>query len=131
MFPRWATSAVAVTRHISRRMLDTCLPTPSCTALNEFPTTETSSASVRPCSLALAKAAASVDAFVERVPLAAPEGEPLRLEFASFVQAIRGEAPVTVSGEDGREALAVALRIVREIERTLPALKGVGVGARA
>jgi predicted dehydrogenase len=79
----------------------------------------------------LAKAAASVEAFVERVPLEAPEGEPLRLEFASFIQAIRGEAPVTVSGEDGREALAVALRIVREIERTLPALKGAGVGARA
>jgi predicted dehydrogenase len=79
----------------------------------------------------LAKAAASVDAFVERVPLEAPEGEPLRLEFASFLQAIRGEAPVTVTGEDGREALAVALRIVREIERTLPALRGGGVGARA
>jgi predicted dehydrogenase len=79
----------------------------------------------------LAKAATSVEAFVERVPLEAPEGEPLRLEFASFIQAIRGEAPVAVSGEDGREALAVALRIVREIERTLPALKGAGVGARA
>ena len=79
----------------------------------------------------LAKAAASVDAFVERVPLEAPEGEPLRLEFESFLQAVRGEAPVMVSGEDGREALAVALRIVGEIERTLPALKGAGVGSRA
>ncbi len=75
----------------------------------------------------LAKAAASVEAFVERVPLEAPEGEPLRLEFDSFLQAVRGEAPVMVSGEDGREALAVALRIVGEIERTLPALKGAGV----
>jgi hypothetical protein len=27
-----------------------------------------------------------------------------------------------VTGEDGREALAVALRIMREIERTLPHL---------
>ena len=72
----------------------------------------------------LAKAATSVDAFVERIALEAPEGEPLRLEFASFLQAVRGEAPVTVTGEDGREALAIALRIVREIERTLPALKG-------
>ncbi len=79
----------------------------------------------------LAKAAAAVDAFVERVPLEAPEGEPLRLEFESFLQAVRGEAPVMVSGEDGREALAVALRIVREIERTLPALKGSGAGPRA
>ena len=80
---------------------------------------------------ALAKAAASVEAFVERVPLEAPEGEPLRLEFESFLQAVRGEAPVMVSGEDGREALAVALRIVGEIERTLPALKGAGVVAGA
>lgn len=75
----------------------------------------------------LAKAAASVEAFVERVPLEAPEGEPLRLEFESFLHAVRGETPVMVSGEDGREALAVALRIVGEIERTLPALKGAGV----
>ena len=34
-----------------------------------------------------------------------------------------------MSGEDGREALAVALRIVGEIERTLPSLAGVsGLG---
>jgi hypothetical protein len=33
---------------------------------------------------------------------------------------------VVVTGEDGREALAVALRIVKEIERTLPSLAGVG-----
>ncbi|HEY5219592.1 MAG TPA: Gfo/Idh/MocA family oxidoreductase [Gemmatimonadaceae bacterium] len=79
----------------------------------------------------LAKAAASVEAFVERVPLEAPEGEPLRLEFESFLKAIRGNSPVVVSGEDGREALAVALRIVREIERTLPALKGAGAASSA
>ena len=63
-------------------------------------------------------------AFVERVPLEAPEGEPLRLEFESFLAALRGEQPVAVSGEDGREALDVALRIVGEIERTMPALRG-------
>ena len=63
-------------------------------------------------------------AFVERVPLIAPEGEPLRLELESFVVALRGEQPVAVSGSDGREALAVALEIVAEIERTLPALRG-------
>ena len=73
---------------------------------------------------ALAKAPQDVLAFVERIPLEAPEGEPLRLEFESFVAAIEGRAPVPVSGADGREALAVALRIVREIERTLPALAG-------
>jgi predicted dehydrogenase len=62
--------------------------------------------------------------FVDYVPLTAPEGEPLLLEFESFVAAIRGEAPVVVTGEDGRRALAVALRIVAEIERTGPALTG-------
>jgi predicted dehydrogenase len=70
----------------------------------------------------LSKAPRAIDDFVERVPLEAPEGEPLRLEFESFVAAIRGDGPVVVTGEDGREALAVALGIVREIERTLPIL---------
>ena len=73
---------------------------------------------------ALAKAPLELDAFVERVPLEAPEGEPLRLEFESFVAALRGEAPVIVTGEDGREALAVALRIVKEIESGALALGG-------
>ena len=72
----------------------------------------------------LAKGPLQVDAFVERVPLEAPEGEPLRLEFESFLAAVRGERTVEVTGEDGREALEVALRIVAEIERTLPALHG-------
>lgn len=70
----------------------------------------------------LTKAPLALEAFVERVPLEAPEGEPLRLEFLSFIDAIRGTGSVVVSGEDGREALAVALRIVAEIERTLPAM---------
>ena len=70
----------------------------------------------------LAKSAQGVEAFVERVALEAPEGEPLKLEFESFVEAISGRGPLVVSGADGREALAVALRIVSEIERTLPAL---------
>src|SRR6202034_1098671 len=60
-----------------------------------------------------------IDAFVERVPLDAAEGEPLKLELESFAAAVRGEQPVTVTGEDGRDALAIALRIVGEIERQL------------
>lgn len=72
----------------------------------------------------LAKAPLEMAAFVERVPLEAPEGEPLRLEFESFVAAVEGRQAVEVSGEAGREALAVALRIVREIERGLPSLAG-------
>lgn len=61
-----------------------------------------------------------LEQFVERIPLEADEGEPLRLEFESFLAAVRGEAPVAVSGEAGREALAVALQIVSDIERSLP-----------
>ena len=72
----------------------------------------------------LAKGPLQLEAFVERIPLEAPDGEPLKLEFESFVAAIRGEQSVVVSGDDGRDALAVALRIVGEIERTLPALEG-------
>ena len=62
--------------------------------------------------------------YVDHISLTAPEGEPLRLEFDSFVDAVRGEAPVVVTGEDGKRALSVALRIVAEIERTRPALTG-------
>ncbi len=74
---------------------------------------------------ALAKAPAELDSFVERIALEAPEGEPLRLEFESFAAALRGEGPVIVSGEDGREALEVALRIVKEIESGAVSLSGV------
>jgi predicted dehydrogenase len=80
---------------------------------------------------ALAKSAQSIEAFVERVPIDAPEGEPLKLELESFVAALRGESPVAVSAEDGRDALAVALRIVRDIERSLPAGRGPATGASA
>jgi predicted dehydrogenase len=71
-----------------------------------------------------AQGAQALETFVERVTLEAPEGEPLRLELEAFIRALSGDAPVTVSGEDGREALAVALTIVRDIERTLPSLAG-------
>ncbi len=74
-----------------------------------------------------------LEAFVERMPLEAPEGEPLKLELENFVSALRGESKVAVSGEEGRDALAVALRIIRDIERALPGVPalwtGVGPGA--
>jgi predicted dehydrogenase len=73
---------------------------------------------------ALSKAPLELAAFVERIPLEAPEGEPLRLEFESFLAALQGRQAVEVTGEAGREALAVALRIVSEIERGLPSLAG-------
>ena len=79
----------------------------------------------------LARGPLAVDAFVERIALSAPEAEPLKLEFESFAAAVRGEAPVVVSGQDGRDALDVALRIVREIERSLPALAGTAFATDA
>ena len=68
-----------------------------------------------------------IAAFVDRIPLEAPEGEPLKLELESFIAALNGSGPVVVTGEDGRLALGVALRIVKEIERTLPSLTGTSV----
>jgi predicted dehydrogenase len=68
---------------------------------------------------ALARGPLAIEAFVERIPFSAPEGEPLRLEFESFLSAVQGRHAVTVSGRAGRDALEVALRIQAEIERTL------------
>ena len=73
----------------------------------------------------------SITDFVDRISLTAPEGEPLRLEFDSFVAALRGTAPVVVTGDDGRRALGVALQIVAEIERRMPALTGEALASRA
>ena len=72
----------------------------------------------------IARTPLALEAFVERVALDAPEGEPLRLELESFIAALQGQTEVIASGEDGREALAVALRINRDIERALPSLAG-------
>lgn len=69
-----------------------------------------------------AQGAQALESFVERIPVEAPDGEPLRLELEAFVQAVSGEGPIAVTGEDGREALAVALTIVQNIERSLPTL---------
>ena len=78
----------------------------------------------------LAKNPQPIEKLVERHKLKAPEGEPLRLEHESFIAAIEGKSPVVVTGEDGRDALAVALRIVREVDESLTALKG-GRGSAA
>ena len=48
---------------------------------------------------------------VERIELEAPEADALRLELRSFVHAVQGEREVVVSGEEGRAALALALRV--------------------
>jgi predicted dehydrogenase len=65
----------------------------------------------------------ALEEFVERIALTAPEAEPLWIELSQFIEAIEGRAPVAVSGEEGREALSVALRIMGEIERTLPSMQ--------
>jgi predicted dehydrogenase len=54
--------------------------------------------------------------LVERIELKGDGTEPLRAELEAWVSAVRGEAPLIVSGEDGRDALAVALRIMEKIE---------------
>ncbi len=56
---------------------------------------------------------------VERVVLEAPEADALQLELRSFVHAVRGEREVVVSGEEGRSALALALRVADAV-RTSP-----------
>jgi predicted dehydrogenase len=80
---------------------------------------------------ALARGPLAIEAFVERVPITAIEGEPLRLEFESFLAAVQGRHAVTVSGRAGRDALEVALRIQAEIERALAVAVqgGGGLGA--
>ena len=75
-----------------------------------------------------AQGAQALESFVERIAIEAPEGEPLRLELEAFVLAVLGDGPIAVTGEDGREALAVALTIVHDIERTLPSLRGPADG---
>ena len=74
--------------------------------------------------LTVRSAPTDILALVDRIKLDAPEGEPLKLELESFVSALKGEAPVVVSGDEGRLALGVALQIVKEIELTLPSLVG-------
>jgi predicted dehydrogenase len=56
---------------------------------------------------------------VERIVLDAPEADALQLELRSFVHAVRGQREVVVSGEEGRAALALALRVADAV-RTSP-----------
>lgn len=77
----------------------------------------------------LARAPLALEAFVERIAISAPEGEPLRLEFESFLEAVQGRGSVAVSGRAGRDALDVALRIQSEIERTLVAASHAGAAS--
>ena len=55
--------------------------------------------------------------LVERIELKGDGAEPLRAELEAWVAAVRGEGPVVVSGEDGRDALRVALQIMERMEQ--------------
>lgn len=68
-----------------------------------------------------AGALAGLAELVERIPLESDGVEPLRCELESFVAAALGRAPVAVTGEEGRRALAVALEIIGRIERNVEA----------
>jgi predicted dehydrogenase len=48
--------------------------------------------------------------------LPAPPGEPLRAELEAFVDSVRTRRPPLVGGREGREALAVAERVMTAIE---------------
>ena len=58
----------------------------------------------------------SLMSVVERIELKGDGREPLRAELEAWIAAVRGEGPLVVSGRDGRDALAVALRIMEKIE---------------
>jgi predicted dehydrogenase len=60
--------------------------------------------------------ASSLDQLIERIPLTGDGREPLRAELESFIATLRGEDAVSVTGREGRDALAVALQIVTRIE---------------
>ena len=62
---------------------------------------------------------AQLSDVVERIVLEAPEADALALELQSFVHAVRGEREVVVRGEEGRAALALALRVADAV-RTQP-----------
>ena len=56
---------------------------------------------------------------VERIVLEAPEADALQLELRSFIHAVRGQHEPVVSGQEGRAALALALRVADAV-RTSP-----------
>jgi len=64
----------------------------------------------------------SLDNFVERTVIEGDGKEPLRAELDAFIAALAGEQTDVVTGVQGRDALAVALDISREIERNQHAI---------
>lgn len=69
---------------------------------------------------------AQLSDVVERIVLQAPEADALRLELESFVRAVQGERATVVSGEEGRAALALALRVAAAVHPTPLAAPAAG-----
>ncbi|HEX6616545.1 MAG TPA: Gfo/Idh/MocA family oxidoreductase [Gemmatimonadales bacterium] len=63
---------------------------------------------------------------VERIVLEAPEADALQLELRSFVNAVRGDREPVVSGEEGRAALALALRVADAVRTSPLAVSAAG-----
>ena len=55
--------------------------------------------------------------IIERISLTGDGKEPLRAELESFVAALSGKSDVVVTGEQARQALAVALEIIQLIDQ--------------
>jgi predicted dehydrogenase len=79
--------------------------------------------------LLLARAPRVLEDFVERVPLDAPEGEPLVLELSQFLGAVAGHNAIAVTGDEGREALEAALRIVSAIDAARAVMSSAAAAA--
>lgn len=62
--------------------------------------------------------------IVERIELKGDGTDALTAELQAWIAAVRGEGPLVVSGRDGRDALAVALRIMEKIEDHAVAVAG-------
>ncbi len=56
--------------------------------------------------------------IVEQIRLDAPEADALRMELQSFIHAVQGEREAVVTGEEGRAALALALRVAEAVNRS-------------
>jgi predicted dehydrogenase len=66
----------------------------------------------------------SLMSIVERIELKGDGTDALTSELQAWIAAVRGEGPLVVSGRDGRDALAVALRIMEKIEDHALAVAG-------
>ena len=57
-----------------------------------------------------------IEDIADHLSLSAPEAEPLKLELESFLQAVRGESEVVVSGAAGAQALTLAWRVAEAVQ---------------